>query len=94
MTDTGVIAVTEKKTPPFRNGGHTGECFFFLLPPLRGRECPGSLPNRRFGRVGKGGGFFFEELHPHPNPLPGREREKHIEGFSPFIWTPDKYIQE
>jgi len=41
----------------FRNDGHTGECFFFLLPPLRGRECPGSLPNQRFGRVGKGGGF-------------------------------------
>ena len=58
----------------FRNDGYT-EKFLFFSPSPGGRGCPGSLPNQRFGRVGKGGGIFAE-LHPHPDPLPSREREK------------------
>ena len=36
MTDEGVIAVTEKEAPPFRNDGHKGELLLFLLLPLAG----------------------------------------------------------
>jgi len=53
----------------------------------------GSLPNRRFGRVKE-----RREIHPHPDPLPARERVLFemirsimIEDVGNFICLPDLY---
>ena len=61
---------------------------------------PGFPAKQSFGRVGKGGGFFQQRdfsgfirgnlflpliVHPHPGPLPSREREKYVEASTPSV---------